>query len=116
MTLLMLASERNNASMVKWLLQRNADVNRKNEMRPVRQVACCVFPTDIVIVCVRSFAKRCVQQFTCCALCLCLLLCSQGGASTALMIAAQQGNCEMIQLLLEHGADINAVNKVITVE
>ena len=42
-----------------------------------------------------------------------LLLCPQGGASTALMIAAQQGECKMIQLLLENGADINAVNKVI---
>ena len=37
----------------------------------------------------------------------------QGGASTALMIAVQHGHCEMIKFLLEHGADINAVNKVI---
>ena len=28
------------------------------------------------------------------------------------MIAAQHGHCEMIQWLLENGADINAVNKV----
>ena len=37
----------------------------------------------------------------------------QGGASTALMIAAQHGHCEMIQELLGNGADINAVNKVV---
>ena len=39
--------------------------------------------------------------------------CLQGRASTALMIAAQQANCEMTQSLLERGADINAANKVI---
>ena len=44
---------------------------------------------------------------------LCRLLCLQGGASTALMIAAEQGSCEIIKLLLEHGADINAVNTVV---
>ena len=37
----------------------------------------------------------------------------QGGASTALMIAVQHGHCEMIEILLKNGADINAVNKVI---
>ena len=31
----------------------------------------------------------------------------------ALMIAAEQGSCEIIKLLLEHGADINAVNTVV---
>ena len=41
------------------------------------------------------------------------LLCLQGGASTALMIAAEQGSYEIIKILLEHGADINAVNKVV---
>ena len=41
------------------------------------------------------------------------LHCLQGGASTALMIAAQEGNCEIVKLLLEHGADVKAVNKVI---
>ena len=40
-------------------------------------------------------------------------ICLQGGASTALMIAAEQGSCVIIKLLLEHGADINAVNKVV---
>ena len=39
--------------------------------------------------------------------------CPQGGASTALMMAVQRGNCEMINILLEHGADINAKNEVI---
>ena len=29
------------------------------------------------------------------------------------MMAAQQGNCQMVQFLLERGADINALNKVI---
>ena len=43
----------------------------------------------------------------------CALLCLQWGASTALMIAAQQGNCAIMELLLERGADVNAVNKVI---
>ena len=43
---------------------------------------------------------------------LCRLLCLQGGASTALMIAAEQGSCDIITVLLEHGADINAVNTV----
>ena len=41
------------------------------------------------------------------------LLCLQRGASTALMIAAKQGSCEIIKVLLERGADINAVNKVV---
>ena len=45
--------------------------------------------------------------------CDCLLLYMQREASTALMIAAQEGNCGMIQLLLSRGADINAVNEVI---
>ena len=45
--------------------------------------------------------------------CLFLLLCLQGSASTALMIAVQHGHCEMIQALLGNGADINAVNKVV---
>ena len=44
---------------------------------------------------------------------LCHLLFLQGGASTALMIAAEQGSCVIIKVLLEHGADINAVNKVV---
>ena len=43
---------------------------------------------------------------------LCRLRCLQGGASTALMIAAEQGSCDIITVLLEHGADINAVNTV----
>ena len=43
----------------------------------------------------------------------CIVFAMQGGASTALMIAVQEENCEMIKLLLEHGADINAVNMVI---
>ena len=41
------------------------------------------------------------------------LLCLQRGASTALMIAAEQGSCEIVRVLLERGADINAVNTVI---
>ena len=41
---------------------------------------------------------------------------SQRGASTALMMAAKRGNCEMIDILLRHGADINAKNQVIPFE
>ena len=29
------------------------------------------------------------------------------------MIAAQHGRCEIIEILLKNGADVNAVNKVI---
>ena len=36
----------------------------------------------------------------------------QGDTVTALMIATHQGSCQMITLLLNHGADINAVNEV----
>ena len=36
----------------------------------------------------------------------------QGDTATALMIAVKKGNCQMITLLLNHGADINAVNEV----
>ena len=41
---------------------------------------------------------------------------SQWGASTALMMAAQQGNYKMINILLRHGADGNAKNQVISFE
>ena len=37
----------------------------------------------------------------------------QWGASTALMMAAKLGDCEMIDILLRHGANINAKNQVI---
>ena len=42
--------------------------------------------------------------------------CLQGRASTALMMAVKRkrGNCAIIKILLEHGAYVNAVNKVIT--
>ena len=42
--------------------------------------------------------------------------CPQWGASTALMMAVHRGNCDMINILLDHRADINAKNQVIPVD
>ena len=64
-------------------------------------------------LCESNFQNRACSNSHVVRLYLCELHCLQDGASTALMIAAQEGNCEIVKLLLEHGADIKAVNKVI---
>ena len=111
MTLLMAATKHNQANVVLWLLKRNADINAKNEMKPVRQVACCVRRVDRLCESIWNTIPNKNSRVV--PLYLCHPLCLQGGASTALMIAAKEGNLQMIKFLLEHGADINAVNKVI---
>ena len=48
MTLLMAATKHDKENVATWLLDRNADINSKNEMKPVRQVACCIRRADSV--------------------------------------------------------------------